>query len=256
MWHRTASKRRRVAGLKHQFKEPEDGYHAYNMAKVVTSRVAETAAAEAKRVLLKKDDKGSSPSTTPWKKGLVYMFILICKWHDLYLTGWKRKKRKGEKRGGKNITLHKYIDIRTNMYGHTFDTCLYGTESCRNRYCSQETWRTHTIGHKVCPRVKLYVIYHIRTHTHTHTNTHVHQISSLSFFLTRDRRIKWCNGPCACIDLNWVSPRVQFHFNQSVWLCNINSLSLSKPVCQAWQVNCQANLQCTLKTLWWLVWVL
>jgi len=181
MWRRPASRRRRVTRLKHQFKEPEDGYHTYNMAKVVTRRVAETAAAEAKRVLPKKDDKGSLPSTTPWMKCLVYMLHGLSVNDMTYTrTGWKRKKRKGKKRGEKNITLHTYIDTRTHMYGHMFDTCLYGTESCRNRYCSQETWRTHTIGHKVCPRVKLYVIYHIRTHTHTHTNTHVHQISSLS----------------------------------------------------------------------------
>ena len=49
---------------KHRFKEPEDGYHAINMEKVVQRR-AEERAAEAKRVLLKKDDKGSLTSAIP-----------------------------------------------------------------------------------------------------------------------------------------------------------------------------------------------
>ena len=39
---------------KHRFKEPEDGCHAINMEKVVQRRAKERAA-EAKRVLLKKD---------------------------------------------------------------------------------------------------------------------------------------------------------------------------------------------------------
>lgn len=54
-----------MTGFKHWFMEPKDGYHAYNMAKVVMRRVTERAAAVAKRVLLKKDDKGSLPSAIP-----------------------------------------------------------------------------------------------------------------------------------------------------------------------------------------------
>ena len=50
---------------KHRFKEPEDGCHAINMEKVVQRRAEERAAAEAKRVLLKKDDKGSLTSAIP-----------------------------------------------------------------------------------------------------------------------------------------------------------------------------------------------
>jgi len=49
---------------KHRFKEPEDGCHAINMEKFVQRR-AEEKAAEAKRVLLKKDDKGSLTSAIP-----------------------------------------------------------------------------------------------------------------------------------------------------------------------------------------------
>ena len=50
---------------KHWFKEPEDGCHAINMEKVVQRRAEERAAAEAKRVLLKKDDNGSLTSAKP-----------------------------------------------------------------------------------------------------------------------------------------------------------------------------------------------
>ena len=49
---------------KHRFKEPEDSCHAINMKKVVQRR-AEERDAEAKRVLLKKDDKGSLTSAIP-----------------------------------------------------------------------------------------------------------------------------------------------------------------------------------------------
>jgi len=50
---------------KHRFKELEDGCHAINMERVVQRRAEERAAAEAKQVLLKKNDKGSLTSAIP-----------------------------------------------------------------------------------------------------------------------------------------------------------------------------------------------
>jgi len=35
--------------------------------------------------------------------------------------------------------------------------------------------------------------------------------SSLRMWYFMHRRIRWCQRPCACIDLNWVSPRMQSH---------------------------------------------
>ena len=62
-----------------------------------------------------------------------------------------------------------------------------------------------------------------RTYTHTHTYTY-HPLSPSSWL--RDRRIKWCERPCACIDLNWVSPRVQSHLI-SLYDYVIKTVSLS-----------------------------
>jgi len=87
--------------------------------------------------------------------------------------------------------IHMYMYIYTHIHRHihTFvqthvRTCLYETKLYRNRYYCQKTWRTHKIGHKVCPRIQLY-IYLPHTHAHTHTHTHIHIPFSLSFFLTK-----------------------------------------------------------------------
>ena len=75
------------------------------------------------------------------------------------------------------------------------------------------------------PSIYLCIIYYIRTHIHTHTHTHTYYPLSPSSWL-RDRRIKWCKRPCACIDLNWVSRRVQSHFI-SLYDYVIKTVSLS-----------------------------
>ena len=54
--------------------------------------------------------------------------------------------------------MYIYIYIYIHRHMHTFvqthvRTCLYETKLCRNRYYCQKTWRTHKIGHKVCPRI-------------------------------------------------------------------------------------------------------
>jgi len=105
-----------VPSLKHQFKEPKDGYHPYNMAKVVTRRVAERAAAEAKRVLLKKDDKNRSLPTPHLEWNVSSKCYMTCLQMTSIILGRGGKRKKIKERI--YIMIHTYIDIRTHMYGH------------------------------------------------------------------------------------------------------------------------------------------
>ena len=54
----------------------------------------------------------------------------------------------------------------------------------------------------------IYYIFYVKYHTCTYAYTYTYSPLSPSPWL-RARRIKWCERPCACIELHRVSPRVQ-----------------------------------------------
>ena len=77
-----------------------------------------------------------------------------------------------------------------------------------------------------------YVTYHPCEYAYTYTYSPLSPSSWL-----RARRIKWCARPCACIELNGVSPRVQFYI-VSLYDCVIKTVSLF--------VGVAANIQISL----------
>ena len=103
------------------------------------------AAAEAKRVLLKKDDKTSLPSTIPWVTSLAHILHDISKmtWLNTQQKKEKKKKRNQRKKGKKekigkeiytHICVYMYLYIYACMYMHMYVYIYMYTYMCMHMY--------------------------------------------------------------------------------------------------------------------------
>jgi len=125
------------------------------------------AAAEAKRVLLKKDDKGSLPSAIPWATSLAHIL------HDISKMTWlntqqgekktkDKRRQKGEKRK-RNIYTHMclYIFICICMYVYAC-VCIY-------LYVYTYVYVYMCIC--ICIYIYVYIYTHTSTYAHICTDT-------------------------------------------------------------------------------------
>ena len=136
------------------------------------------AAAEAKRVLLKKDHKGSLPSAIPWVTSLAHILHVISKMTWLNTQqGEKKTKEKRRKKGEKKEKkyIHTYVFIYIHIYMHVcICMCMY-IFIC--------------IHICVCIYMYMYMLIYIYVYIYTHTSTYAHICTDTRSYMSLWNRI-------------------------------------------------------------------